>query len=184
MTKIHWLIKLLLKLEAAIAKLERDIASKMALYEQLEEEVKTATEHAKTFYQYATQHETILNEVKTLETEKELMIKTLKDLRDAITELPGTREDLQIKRDGFAREAQEKLVKKRGFTKDTEGIEDEANALNRKRNKLAQDLGSLKGDEKVRCATFRLHLSGAAELTRCTNAYCSVLSKHYPTVRA
>ena len=132
-----------LKVEAMIAKLERDMANKTAETETLDEQIKEVTAHNKRFYELAVEHNRILSEVQNLEVEKRLTQKNIQDLRNSIAELPGTREDLLQQRDNFAHDAQAKQLKKQEYRRALDVAEEEHIGLRKRLGRVQTEKGVL-----------------------------------------
>lgn len=137
------------KLESSIARLEKDIVSKSAEVEQLDEIIREVTAHNKKFYELAVEHSRILAVVDKLKIQKQERENTVESLRRTITELPGTKQELIVKRDNFARDAEEKRLKKRGFGQDLDTVEDEYQQTRKRVDRTATERGRLQGEQQV-----------------------------------
>lgn len=146
------------KLESSIQRLEKDIVSKSAQSDQLDEVIREVTAHNKKFYELAVEHTRILSEVENLRIRKEEKERTMEDLRRTITELPGTKQELVTKRDNFARDAEEKRLKKRGYGQDLDTVEDEYQQTRKRVDRQATERGRLQGEEQVRQTKLFLRL--------------------------
>lgn len=139
-----------IKVEALIAKLEKDIYNKKNEAGDLNEVVKNLTAHNKDFFEKAVECNRIIGVVQNLEVKKELTQNTLHDLRNSIDELPGTRQELEQQRDNFARDAQGKQVKKQGYRRDLEAAEEEHIGMRKKLGRLQTEKGVLTNELTVK----------------------------------
>lgn len=137
------------KVQNTIAKLEKSIAQKSAEEESLVEYIKQVTEHNRSFYEKAVEHTRILNEVRNLEVEKSEKKKTIESLRNSMNELPGTRQELESRRDNFAREAEEQRAKKLAFNRELQEAEDEHHRRSSHQSNLVANRGGLEAEQKV-----------------------------------
>ena len=137
------------KLESSIERLQKDIVNKGAQAEQLDEVIREVTAHNKRFYELAVEHTRILSEVENLKIRKEEKERTVEDLRRTITEIPGTKQELIAKRDNFARDAEEKRLKKRGYGQDLDTVEDEYQQTRKRVDRQATERGRLQGEQQV-----------------------------------
>lgn len=142
------------KVEGMIEKLERDIAEKTGKTEELDVQIETYTAHNKEFYEKAVEHNRILSEVQNLQVKKELTQSALDDLRRSLTELSGTREQLEQQRDNFAREADAKARQKQGYRAEIDEVDEQRYAVGKKLAKAQTDKGVLQADLDVSLIRF------------------------------
>lgn len=136
------------KVQATISKLEKSIAQKSAEEENLVEYIKQVTDHNRSFYEKAVEHTRILNEVRNLEVEKNEKKKTIESLRNSMNELPGSRQELENRRDNFAREAEEQRQTKHGFNRELQAAEDEHHRRTSHQSSLVATRGGLEAEQK------------------------------------
>ena len=144
------------KLESSIERLQKDIVNKGAQAEQLDEVIREVTAHNKKFYEMAVEHSRILSEVENLKVRQQERERTVEKLRRSITELPGTKQELIAKKDNFARDAEEKRLKKRGYGQDLDAVEDEYQQTRKRVDRQATERGRLQGDQQVSQVPVRL----------------------------
>lgn len=137
------------KIQNAISKLEKSIAQKSAEEEGLVEYIKEVTEHNRSFYEKAVEHTRILNEVRNLEVEKNEKKKTIESLRNTMNELPGTRQELERRRDNFAKEAEEQRSEKQSYNRELQEAEDEHHRRTSVHSNLVASRGGLEAEQKA-----------------------------------
>lgn len=138
------------KIQNTITKLEKTIAQKSAEEENLVEYIKEVTEHNRSFYEKAVEHNRILNEVRSLEVEKSEKKKTIESLRNSMTEMAGTRQELESRRENFAREAEEQRSTKNAYNRELQEAEDEHHRKSSHHSSLVASRGGLEAEQKVR----------------------------------
>ena len=143
------------KVENTISRLEKEIEGKAIEKERLDEEVFEVTKHNKRFYELSVEHSRILNEVQTLQTKKEVTARALDSLKQTLTELPGTKQDLEQRKANFEHEIRAKQQTKATRKRDIDSVDEEIMQSQKRLHKLNSERGGLSGELEV-CGDYLL----------------------------